>query len=189
MFDLGFGPSRDKKRNLGQGDKSQLTDSAGHKCECCGRGKRKFTSGHIEAHSKGGKTTLKNSVLLCMDCNSSMRNKNYKVYMAEMGWRIPRSVTLRTGIENIITKKVIKKVVKKTPTKKVVKKVTKKAVKKKITKKVVKKTPAKKKPVKKKVIKKKATKKAVTKKTTKKKPKKKRSNNNEFGGSFMGIRF
>ena len=170
IFEM-WGPSRDSKRTLSQGDKSQLMQSAGHRCEAC-KMRGKLTSGHIKAHSKGGKTSLKNSVALCMECNSNMRNKSYKAYMKEMGWRIPKSVTLRTGLENpspakkTATKKTTakKKVVKKKPVaKKAVKKTT---VKKKVP--VNKKPTAAKKPVKRTASKKNVAKKKTTTKTKRK---------------------
>ncbi len=63
--------SRSSKRTLGIRDRQILFERAKHKCEAC---KKKIDYsemqvGHKKAYSKGGATTMANSVCLCYKCN------------------------------------------------------------------------------------------------------------------------
>lgn len=62
---------RDTKRALSTRDKQILLARAHHKCENCGRRLpyEDMQVGHKNAWSKGGSTTLRNSVALCYRCN------------------------------------------------------------------------------------------------------------------------
>jgi hypothetical protein len=61
------------------------------KCRVCGADVDPFNFeiGHNIAHSKGGKLTLKNAILLCSSCNKSMRTLTLKEVRATLG--LPKS--------------------------------------------------------------------------------------------------
>jgi hypothetical protein len=44
-----------------------------------------FEIGHDKAHSKGGKLTLKNSILICSPCNKSMRTLTLRQVRKDLG--------------------------------------------------------------------------------------------------------
>jgi hypothetical protein len=80
---------RDSKRTLGIRDKQILWERAKHKCEnpAC----RKAISfvemqpGHKKPWSKGGRTTLANSVCLCYKCNKLQGDDNWEVFLKKQG--------------------------------------------------------------------------------------------------------
>jgi sulfur relay (sulfurtransferase) DsrC/TusE family protein len=57
------------------------------KCRICGAkiDPFNFEIGHNIAHSRGGKLTLKNAILLCPTCNRSMRTLSLKQVRKELG--------------------------------------------------------------------------------------------------------
>lgn len=95
---------RDPKRTLGIRDKQILYDNAKGRCEnpSCGK-KIKFTEmvpGHKKAWSKGGKTTLSNSVCLCYGCNKKQGNDSWAVFMKKQGIEDPKTKVKRS-LENL----------------------------------------------------------------------------------------
>ena len=81
------------KRTLGIRDKQILYERAHHKCEnpACGK-EIEFSEmqvGHKKAFSKGGGTTLKNSVALCYRCNKLQGTDNWKIFLKKQGIDVP----------------------------------------------------------------------------------------------------
>jgi len=85
----GFDDGRDSKRGLTQREKQFLYENAKGRCEnpkC----KRKITFfemqvGHKRAWSRGGSTTLKNSVCLCYKCNHDQGTDSWEVFLRKQG--------------------------------------------------------------------------------------------------------
>src|SRR6266704_5371446 len=81
------------KRTLGIRDKQILYERSQHKCEnpACGK-EIEFSEmqvGHKKAYSKGGGTTLKNSVALCYRCNKLQGTDNWEVFLKKQGVAVP----------------------------------------------------------------------------------------------------
>ena len=81
------------KRTLGIRDKQILYERSQHKCEnpACGK-EIEFSEmqvGHKKAYSKGGNTTLKNSVALCWRCNKLQGTDNWEVFLKKQGVSLP----------------------------------------------------------------------------------------------------
>ena len=95
MFD--FDDERDTKRTLGIRDKQILYERAKHKCERCGKEISfiEMQSGHNIAWSKGGKTTLKNSLCLCYACNKLQGTDTKKTLLKKLGVEDPKDVNKR----------------------------------------------------------------------------------------------
>src|SRR3989454_7037108 len=75
------------KRTLGPRDRQILYDRAKHKCENCSRD-MEFSDmqvGHKTAYSKGGGTTLRNSVALCYGCNKKQGTDSWEVFQRKQG--------------------------------------------------------------------------------------------------------
>jgi hypothetical protein len=86
---------RDTKRTLDIRDKQILYDRAKGRCEnpVC-RKKIHFVEmlpGHRKAWSKGGKTTLANSVCLCYACNEEQGNDSWAVFLKKQGYEDPKA--------------------------------------------------------------------------------------------------
>ena len=84
-----FDDDRDAKRTLGIRDKQILYRKASKRCQnpACGR-KIDFDEmqvGHRTAWSKGGKTTLKNSVCLCYRCNKLQGRDSWNAFLRKQG--------------------------------------------------------------------------------------------------------
>jgi hypothetical protein len=80
------------KRTLGIRDRQILWEKAGHRCQSCGK-EIDFTEmqvGHKTAFSKGGETSLRNSVCLCYKCNKLQGTDSWQVFMKKMG-KVPES--------------------------------------------------------------------------------------------------
>src|SRR2546428_871403 len=81
------------KRTLGIRDKQILYERSQHKCEnpACGKNIEfsEMQVGHKKAHSKGGGTTLKNSVTLCWRCNKLQGTDNWEVFLKKQGVTVP----------------------------------------------------------------------------------------------------
>jgi 5-methylcytosine-specific restriction endonuclease McrA len=78
---------KSKKRVLGIRDKQIIYQKANHKCEACGK-EIDFTEmqvGHKTAWSKGGSTTLRNSVCLCYRCNKLQGTDSWQIFMKKLG--------------------------------------------------------------------------------------------------------
>lgn len=86
---------RDSKRTLGIKDKQILYERAKGRCEnpAC-RAKITFVEmqpGHKIAWSKGGRTTLKNSVCLCYKCNKLQGNDSWVIFLKKFGVVDPKT--------------------------------------------------------------------------------------------------
>ena len=85
---------RDAKRSLGIRDKQILYDRAKGRCEnpAC-RKKISFVEmipGHKKAWSRGGPTTLANSVCLCYACNKKQGKDSWAVFLRKQGYEDPK---------------------------------------------------------------------------------------------------
>jgi 5-methylcytosine-specific restriction endonuclease McrA len=85
----------DSKRTLGIRDKQILYRNAKGKCEnpACGK-KIEFDEmqvGHKTAWSKGGRTTLKNSVCLCYRCNKLQGTDSWATFMKKQNVVDPKT--------------------------------------------------------------------------------------------------
>lgn len=84
-----FDDEYDSKRSLGIRDRQILYRRAKGKCEnpACGR-KIEFDEmqvGHKTAWSRGGRTTLRNSVCLCYRCNKLQGTDSWSTFMKKQG--------------------------------------------------------------------------------------------------------
>src|SRR5439155_21852555 len=81
------------KRTLGIGDTEIIYERSHHKCENPACGKliefSEMQVGHKTAYSKGGGTTLKNSVALCYRCNKLQGTDNWEVFLKKQGIDVP----------------------------------------------------------------------------------------------------
>ncbi len=89
--------NKKRKRQLGTRDKHILYERANKRCEGCGK-KIDFSEmqvGHKKAYSKGGATTLANSVCLCYKCNKNQGTDSFETYKKKLagtyGKRIKKS--------------------------------------------------------------------------------------------------
>ena len=76
-----------QRRTLGIRDRQILWERAGRKCESCVK-EISFTEmqvGHKTAYSKGGSTTLKNTVCLCYGCNKLQGTDSWTTFQKKMG--------------------------------------------------------------------------------------------------------
>ncbi|MBN2336132.1 HNH endonuclease, partial [Candidatus Bathyarchaeota archaeon] len=76
-----------RKRTLGSRDKQILWERAGRKCEACGEpiSYIEMQVGHKTAFSKGGSTTLRNSVCLCYKCNKLQGTDSWSKFLKKLG--------------------------------------------------------------------------------------------------------
>ena len=94
-LDLGLGPkkTKDTKRTLGIRDKQILYRNAKGKCENPACGKKidfdEMQTGHKNAHSKGGSTTLRNSVCLCYRCNKLQGTDSWATFLRKQKVKAP----------------------------------------------------------------------------------------------------
>ena len=88
-FGLGsiWGDERAAKRTLGTRDKQILLNRAHHKCENCGKriDYESMMVGHKNAWSKGGSTTLRNTVALCFKCNKLQGTDSWATFQRKQG--------------------------------------------------------------------------------------------------------
>ncbi len=81
------------RRTLGTRDKQILYERAHHKCENPGcRKEIEFSEmqvGHKRPYSKGGSTTLKNSVALCWRCNKLQGTDSWEKFLKKQGLAVP----------------------------------------------------------------------------------------------------
>ncbi|MBU1197476.1 HNH endonuclease [Candidatus Micrarchaeota archaeon] len=72
-------PRRDNKRTLPTNQKQIVWAQQGKRCQNC-RKRLDYPAaqfGHKRAWSTGGKTTIKNTVVLCYQCNKNMGRKSW----------------------------------------------------------------------------------------------------------------
>src|SRR2546428_11571862 len=82
-----FGDEESSRRTLGIRERQILYDSAQKKCENCSRD-LEFSDmqvGHKTAYSRGGNTTLRNSVSLCYGCNKKQGTDSWDVFQRKQG--------------------------------------------------------------------------------------------------------
>ena len=60
-----------------------------------------FEIGHNIAHSRGGKLTLKNAILLCSSCNKSMRTLSLKQVKAQLGLPEPPENKAKKSLQKL----------------------------------------------------------------------------------------
>ncbi|MCD6576306.1 MAG: HNH endonuclease [Nanoarchaeota archaeon] len=104
-----------KKRTLSLRDKQILYHRAKGRCEACGK-KIDFSEmqvGHKKAYSKGGATTLANSVCLCYRCNKLQGTDSFATLKKKLdgtyGKRTKRTRTKQTSKKKRKTAKRISK--------------------------------------------------------------------------------
>jgi HNH endonuclease len=76
-----------QRRTLGIREKAILWRTAGKKCEGCGC-ELDFDNmqvGHKTAFSRGGSTSLRNSICLCYGCNKRQGTDSWSTYTRKMG--------------------------------------------------------------------------------------------------------
>ena len=83
------------KRSLSRRDRQILQERAKHKCEGCGKKINYIETqvGHKTAYSKGGSTTLRNSVCLCYKCNKLQGTDSWSVFLKKLGKTNPSNKT------------------------------------------------------------------------------------------------
>ena len=89
---MGLWDDEPTKRTLGIRERQILYDRARHRCENCSRD-IEFSDmqvGHKTAHSRGGGTTLRNSVALCYGCNKKQGTDSWEVFQRKQGKTIAR---------------------------------------------------------------------------------------------------
>lgn len=88
MMDL-FGEERDERRTLGIRDKQILYRNAGKRCQNPACRRRidfdEMQIGHKRAWSRGGKTTLSNSLCLCYRCNKLQGTDSWAIFLRKQG--------------------------------------------------------------------------------------------------------
>ncbi|MBN1213577.1 MAG: HNH endonuclease [candidate division Zixibacteria bacterium] len=92
---LQWGDDRDSKRSLTLAQRKKLYEMAKGRCQNPGcRRKIDFDVmqvGHKTAHSKGGKTNLRNCVCLCGDCNKRQGTSNWGRFLKKQGVEDPKT--------------------------------------------------------------------------------------------------
>jgi hypothetical protein len=89
-----------QRRSLGIRDKQIVWERAGHKCESCQR-EITFTElqvGHRTAYSKGGATSMKNSVCLCYACNKLQGTDSWATFQKKLSRQV--AVNTKSNIKN-----------------------------------------------------------------------------------------
>jgi len=99
-----FDDDKRTKRTLGIRDKQILYRNAKGRCQnpACNK-KIEFDEmqvGHKTAWSKGGSTTLRNSVCLCYRCNKLQGNDSWAVFMRKQGIEDPKK-NMKQSLEKL----------------------------------------------------------------------------------------
>ena len=107
FWDDEYDEYRDTKRTLGIRDKQILYDRAKGRCENPACRKKisiiEMLPGHKKAWSKGGKTTLANSVCLCYACNKKQGTDSWAVFLKKQGYEDPK-VKIKQRLETLSIK-------------------------------------------------------------------------------------
>lgn len=102
-----FGDDNDSKRTLGIRDKQILYRNASKRCENPACGKKidfdEMQVGHKTAWSKGGRTTLKNSVCLCYRCNKLQGTDSWATFMKKQNVVDPKT-KLKKSLQSLSVK-------------------------------------------------------------------------------------
>jgi hypothetical protein len=82
-----WGNEKATKRTLGIRDRQIVWVKANKKCENCGKALdfHEMQIGHKTAFSKGGSTTIKNSVCLCYACNKLQGTDTWTTFQKKQG--------------------------------------------------------------------------------------------------------
>lgn len=88
-----FDDDNDSRRTLSRRDKEILYVNANHKCQNCGKTIfiEDLEIGHKTAWSRGGRTTLKNSVCLCHACNRLQGTDSWTTFQKKQGKTNPKT--------------------------------------------------------------------------------------------------
>ncbi|MBN1678375.1 MAG: HNH endonuclease [Candidatus Thermoplasmatota archaeon] len=104
---MGFGlfdDDRDERRTLGIREKQILYRNAKKRCQNPACGRRidfdEMQVGHRTAWSKGGRTTLKNSVCLCYRCNKLQGKDSWAVFLRKQGVKDEKA-ELKNSLESL----------------------------------------------------------------------------------------
>lgn len=104
---MGFGlfdDGRDARRTLGIREKQILYRNANKRCQnpaCCREIEfDEMQVGHKRAWSKGGRTTLKNSVCLCYRCNKLQGRDSWDAFLRKQGIRDEKAET-KASLESL----------------------------------------------------------------------------------------
>ena len=81
----------DPKRSLGTRDRQILLKNADYKCQNCHKvvDYSSMQVGHKKAWSRGGRTTMKNSVCLCYECNKLQGRDSWEKFQKKQGREDP----------------------------------------------------------------------------------------------------
>lgn len=95
---------RDSKRTLGTRDKEILWLKAKKRCENPACGKEidfiDMEAGHGKAWSKGGRTTMKNSICLCHGCNKRQGTDTWATFLKKQGIE-DKSTTMKKSLDTL----------------------------------------------------------------------------------------
>lgn len=95
-----FDDENDSRRTLSIRDKQIVYVNAHHKCENCGKRIyfEEMEIGHKTAWSRGGGTTIKNSVCLCATCNRLQGTDSWATFQKKQG-KVDTSIDNTKSIE------------------------------------------------------------------------------------------
>ena len=101
---MGLFDDKPKKRTLSIRDKQILYRNANGRCQNPKCNKKidfdEMQVGHKTAWSKGGSTTLRNSVCLCYRCNKLQGTDSWAVFMKKQGIEDPKT-EVKKSLENL----------------------------------------------------------------------------------------
>jgi hypothetical protein len=99
-----FDDDNDSKRTLGIRDKQILYRNANKRCQNPACGKEidfdEMQVGHKTAWSRGGRTTLKNSVCLCWRCNKLQGTDSWTTFLKKQGIE-NKATTMKKPLDNL----------------------------------------------------------------------------------------
>lgn len=99
-----FDDDCDSRRTLGIRDKQILYRNANKRCQNPACGKEidfdEMQVGHKNAWSKGGRTTLRNSVCLCYRCNKLQGTDSWTTFLKKQGVK-DKNIILKEALENL----------------------------------------------------------------------------------------
>jgi HNH endonuclease len=111
MFFMGSNNGRSQKRSLGERERKILYRNAKDRCEnpACNKKIRydEMQVGHKTAWSKGGATTLKNSVCLCWACNNLQGNDSWPVFLKKQNIQVEDPNAEKKEVKKILTAKTL----------------------------------------------------------------------------------
>ncbi len=100
-----FDDENDSKRTLGIRDKHILYRKANRRCQnpACNKEleyEDEMHVGHKKAWSKGGRTTLKNSVCLCYSCNNRQGTDSWATFLKKQGVK-DKTTSVKESLETL----------------------------------------------------------------------------------------